>query len=53
MPATWQQHWTFRIVDQDSGASVAGVPVTVLEDGGSPGHRYCLGSRGPSDVSSS
>jgi hypothetical protein len=28
--------WTFRIVDQASGAPVPGVPVTVLDDGGTP-----------------
>src|SRR6266516_657113 len=34
---TWQDSWTFRIVDQDTGAAVPGVPVTVLEDGGRAG----------------
>lgn len=35
--ATWQDSWTFRIVDQDTGAAVPGVPVSVLEDGGRAG----------------
>src|SRR5205807_9937101 len=30
----WRDAWTFRIVDQDTGAAVSGVPVTVLDDGG-------------------
>jgi hypothetical protein len=30
---TWQDCWTFRIVDQDTGAAVPGVPVSVLEAG--------------------
>src|SRR3989442_1062738 len=30
----WQDSWTFRIVDQDTGAAVPGVPVSVLESGG-------------------
>jgi hypothetical protein len=34
---TWQDAWTFRIVDQDTGAAVPGVPVTVLESGGRAG----------------
>lgn len=35
----WQDHWTFRIVDQDTGAAVPGVPVTVLAEGtGEGGH---------------
>ena len=34
MAATWQEHWTFRLVDQDTGAAVPGVPVTVREEGG-------------------
>lgn len=39
MATTWQEHWTFRLVDQDTGASVPGVPVTVREEGGaSAGH---------------
>lgn len=29
-----QDVWTFRIVDQDTGAPVSGVPVTLLDDGG-------------------
>ena len=35
--ATWQDAWTFRIVDQDTGAAVPGVPVTVLQEGGRGG----------------
>ena len=35
--STWQDSWTFRIVDQDTGAAVPGVPVTVLESGGRAG----------------
>ena len=34
---TWQAFWTFRIVDQDTGAAAPGVPVSVLEDGGRAG----------------
>jgi len=34
MAATWQDYWTFRLVDQDTGAAVSGVPVTVREEGG-------------------
>ena len=30
---SWQDSWTFRIVDQDTGTAVAGVPVTVLAEG--------------------
>ena len=30
----WQDCWTFRIVDQDTGAAVPGVPVSVLASGG-------------------
>ncbi|HEY3221055.1 MAG TPA: hypothetical protein VGJ80_10005 [Gemmatimonadales bacterium] len=33
----WQDCWTFRIVDQDTGAAVPGVPVSVLESGGRSG----------------
>ena len=33
----WQDSWTFRIVDQDTGAAVPGVPVSVLEEGGRAG----------------
>src|SRR3989475_10325792 len=33
----WQACWTFRIVDQDTGAAVPGVPVSVLESGGGAG----------------
>lgn len=32
MPATWQDSWIFRIVDQDTGAALPGVPVTVLDN---------------------
>ena len=32
--STWQDCWTFRVVDQDTGAAVPGVPVSVLESGG-------------------
>ena len=31
MAASWQDSWTFRIVDQDTGAALSGVPVTVLD----------------------
>ncbi|HTR21717.1 MAG TPA: hypothetical protein VMH88_12755 [Gemmatimonadales bacterium] len=34
MQAGWQDTWTFRIVDQDTGAAISGIPVTVLDDGG-------------------
>src|SRR2546427_685607 len=34
MTGRWQDSWTFRIVDQDSGTSVSGVPVAVLDEGG-------------------
>jgi hypothetical protein len=36
----WHDAWTFRIVDQDTGAAVPGVPVTVLpeESGEGGGH---------------
>jgi hypothetical protein len=37
MPTTWQEHWTFRIVDQDTGAAVPGVPVTVRDEKGAKG----------------
>src|SRR5213593_646334 len=33
----WQDSWTFRIVDQNTGAAVPGVPVSVLESGGRAG----------------
>lgn len=33
----WQDCWTFRIVDQDTGAAVPGVPVSVLESRGGTG----------------
>src|SRR5882762_9695887 len=32
-----QDSWTFRIVDQDTGAAVPGVPVSVVEAGGRAG----------------
>ena len=31
MASSWQDSWIFRIVDQDTGASLPGVPVTVLD----------------------
>jgi hypothetical protein len=37
MATGWQDSWTFRIVDQDTGAAVPGVPVTVLQEGGRGG----------------
>src|ERR1700716_3974056 len=37
MVTGWQDSWTFRIVDQDTGAAVPGVPVTVLQEGGRGG----------------
>src|SRR5258706_3035175 len=37
MATGWQDAWTFRIVDQDTGAAVPGVPVTVLQEGGRGG----------------
>jgi len=37
MATAWQDSWTFRIVDQDTGAAVPGVPVTVLQEGGRGG----------------
>lgn len=40
MPATWQEYWTFRIVDQDTGAAVAGVPVTVRDEAGAKGGHW-------------
>lgn len=36
MLADQQDVWTFRIVDQATGAAVPGVPVTLLDDVGSP-----------------
>ena len=33
----WRDCWTFRIVDQDTGAAVPGVPVSVLESGSGRG----------------
>lgn len=40
MPAAWQEYWTFRIVDQDTGAAVPGVPVTVREEKGASGGHW-------------
>ena len=37
MATGWQDSWTFRIVDQDTGAAVPGVPVSVLQEGGRGG----------------
>src|SRR6058998_1688983 len=37
MAPSWQVYWTFRIVDQDTGAAVPGVPVSVLQEGGRGG----------------
>jgi hypothetical protein len=37
MAIGWQDSWTFRIVDQDTGAAVPGVPVSVLQEGGRGG----------------
>jgi hypothetical protein len=37
MTSGWQDSWTFRIVDQNSGVAVAGVPVTVLPEARGPG----------------
>ena len=37
MTQAWQDCWTFRIVDQETGAAVTGVPVTVLPEGKSEG----------------
>ena len=31
MVSSWQDSWIFRIVDQDTGAALSGVPVTVLD----------------------
>src|SRR5438445_576718 len=42
----WQDSWTFRIVDQDTGAAVAGVPVSVLESGGRSGGYWVSESDG-------
>jgi hypothetical protein len=40
MPTVWQEHWTFRIVDQDTGAAVSGVPVTVRDEPGVKGGHW-------------
>src|SRR2546428_13960459 len=42
----WQDSWTFRIVDQDTGAAVPGVPVSVLESGGAAGGYWVSDSDG-------
>jgi hypothetical protein len=44
--AAWQDAWTFRIVDQDTGAAVPGVPVSVLESGGRAGGYWVSDSDG-------
>jgi len=42
----WQDSWTFQIVDQDTGAAVPGVPVSVLESGGRAGGYWVSDSDG-------
>src|SRR2546426_7488598 len=42
----WQDSWTSRIVDQDTGAAVPGVPVSVLESGGRSGGYWVSDSDG-------
>ena len=42
----WQDSWTFRIVDQDTGAAVPGVPVSVLESGARAGGYWVSDSDG-------
>src|SRR5467141_3960839 len=42
----WHDAWTFRIVDQDTGAAVPGVPVSVLESGGRSGGYWVSDSDG-------
>ena len=42
----WQGSWTFRIVDQDTGAAVPGVPVSVLESDGRAGGYWVSDSDG-------
>ena len=42
----WQDCWTFRVVDQDTGAAVPGVPVSVLERGGRTGGYWVSDSDG-------
>jgi hypothetical protein len=37
MVTGWQDSWTFRIVDPDTGTAVAGVPVTVSPEGADAG----------------
>jgi hypothetical protein len=44
--AAWQDSWTFRIVDQVTGAAVPGVPVSVLESGGRVGGYWVSDSDG-------
>ena len=46
MASGWQDAWTFRIVDQDTGAAVPGVPVTVLQEGGRGGGYWVSDSDG-------
>ena len=46
MATGWQDAWTFRIVDQDTGAAVPGVPVTVLQEGGRGGGYWVSDSDG-------
>jgi hypothetical protein len=40
------QEWMLRIVDQDSGAPVAGVPVTVLDDAGTAASHWVSDAEG-------
>jgi len=42
----WQDVWTFQIVDQDTGAAVPGVPVSVLGSGGRAGGYWVSDSDG-------
>lgn len=42
----WQDCWTFRVVDQDTGAAVPGVPVSVLETGDRSGGYWVSDSDG-------
>src|SRR6185436_17155726 len=46
MAPVWQDAWTFRIVDQDTGAAVPGVPVTVFQEGGRDGGYWVSDSDG-------
>lgn len=34
----WQDSWIFRIVDQETGAAVSGVPVSIVDPGGRGGY---------------